>query len=67
MENVKENLMKKFITLLIGVVFCGGCHIPYPSAGVRPQQVVETWEEVCTVKIKKDGEKETRCRWVRTR
>jgi len=59
--------MKKLIILLIGVIFCGGCYIPYPSTGRRVPQVVETREEVCTVKVNKKGEKETRCRRVRSR
>jgi len=59
--------MKKIIVLIAGMIFCGGCHIPYPATGVRPVQVVETWEEVCTTKVNKKGEKETRCRWVRSR
>ena len=45
--------MKKIIVLIAGMIFCGGCHIPYPATGVRPVQVVETWEEVCTTKVNK--------------
>ena len=68
----KESLMKKFIALLAGIMFCGGCYIPHPATGVRTPQVVETYERVCVVeKTKhKDGAhdiKTTRCRWVRTR
>ena len=59
--------MKKLIMLLGVVVFCGGCYIPHPATGIKPQQVVETWQEICTVKVTKDAKKETRCRWVRTR
>jgi len=62
--------MKKFIVLLTGILFCGGCHIPYPAAGVRPQQVVETWEKVCTVEknsLPEKVSKKIHCRWVRTR
>jgi len=62
--------MKKFIVLLVGMAFCAGCHIPYPATGVRPQQVVETWEEICTVEknpLPGKVSKKTHCRWVRTR
>jgi len=55
---------------LVGIAFCAGCHIPYPAIGVRPQQVVETWEEICTVEKNPLPEKistKTHCRWVRTR
>jgi len=59
--------MKKFIVLLAGMAFCAGCYIPYPSVGRRVPRVVETYEKVCTVKVNKKGEKETHCRWVRSR
>ena len=59
--------MKKFIILLTGMAFVVGCHIPYPATGVRPVQVVETWEEICTTKVNKKGEKQRKCRWVRSR
>ena len=59
--------MKKIITMLMGVAFCAGCYIPYPSTGVRTLQPVERWEEVCTVKVLKSGEKVKHCKWVRSR
>jgi len=59
--------MKKLIVLLAGMIFWGGCYLPYPSVGVRPPQVVETWEEVCTTKVNKKGVKKTHCRWARSR
>ena len=59
--------MKNIIVLIAGMIFCGGCHIPYPSTGRRALQPYERYEEVCTTKVNKKGEKETRCRWVRSR
>jgi preprotein translocase subunit SecY len=59
--------MKKIIVLLIGIVFCAGCYIPYPSIGRRTLQPYEKWEKVCTVKVNKEGEKTTKCQWVRSR
>ena len=64
--NIKEILMKRFIIVLSSLFFVAGCYIPYPSTGVRQPQV-ETYEKVCTVKTKKNGEKKTHCWWVRTR
>ena len=60
-------MMKKFIVILIMGAFCGGCYIPYPSSGRRTFQPYERWEKVCTEKVNKKGEKETHCRWVRSR
>ena len=51
--------MKKFIVMLMGVVFCTGCYIPYPSIGQRTLQPYEQWDEVCTVKVDKKGKKTT--------
>jgi len=60
--------MKKFIVLLVGMAFCAGCYIPYPSSGRRSLQPYERYEEVCKTKVnKKTGEKKTSCRWVRSR
>jgi len=59
--------MKKIIVLIAGMIFCGGCYIPYPSSGRRTLQPYEKWEKVCIVKVNKKGEKETHCRWVRSR
>ena len=59
--------MKKIIMLVTTLAFCAGCHIPYPSSGRRTLQPYERYEEVCTTKVNKKGEKETRCRWVRSR
>jgi hypothetical protein len=62
--------MKKIIILIAAATFCGGCHIPYPSTGIRVPQVVETYEKVCTVVKNPNPDKisiKTHCRWVRTR
>ena len=59
--------MKKFIIIAMGWAFCGGCHIPYPSSGVRTLQPYERYEEVCTTKVNQQGEKKRTCRWVRSR
>jgi hypothetical protein len=59
--------MKKLIVLVLAMTFCVGCYIPYPSSGRRTLQPYESWQEVCTTKVKKDGAREKRCKWVRSR
>ena len=59
--------MKKLVVMLMGMVFCVGCYIPYPSTGRRTLQPYEQWDEVCTVKVDKKGKKTKQCRYVRSR
>jgi hypothetical protein len=59
--------MKRIIIIAALLGFCAGCHIPYPSSGRRTLQPYERYEEVCTTKVDKKGEKTRKCQWVRSR
>ena len=59
--------MKRILAIATLLALCAGCYIPYPTTGRKTLQPYERWDEVCTTKVNKKGEKQRKCRWVRSR